>query len=296
MSQAGVAAPVPSTARKPGRRFRRGRGAGAVLRQAVLAVAAILALYPIVFMAFTAFKSREQYLEHQFDPPWPLYFGNFSEALRGGTFFTWVQNSVILTIGSVILCTLCAALAAFAVARMRFTGRNVFFSINVALMVVPPVVMLIPLFVLFVNLNLISTYRGTVLIYAGLTMPFSIYLLLGYLDTVPRELDEAAIVDGTSTLGVIFRVILPVAWPGVATVAIYAFVQAWDEFLFALTLMTDNDRKTVPVGLAGFFGEYTTQWNLVMTASVVSTLPTLILFLIAQRKLVSDLAAGAVKQ
>jgi len=105
-----------------------------------------------------------------------------------------------------------------------------------------------------------------------------------------------AIVGGTSTLGVIFRVILPVAWPGVATVAICAFVQTWEEFLFALTLMTESDRKTVPVGLAGFFGEFTPQWNLVMTASVVSTLPTLVLFLIAQRKLVSDLAAGAVKQ
>jgi len=121
-------------------------------------------------------------------------------------------------------------------------------------------------------------------------------MLLGYLDTIPRELDEAARIDGANVLQIIFRVILPVAWPGVVTVAVYAFVSAWDEFLFALTLMTSDENKTVPVGLAGFFGEYTTQWNLVMTASVISTLPTLVLFMFLQKKLVSDLAAGSIKQ
>ena len=108
-------------------------------------------------------------------------------------------------------------------------------------------------------------------------------------------MDEAAIIDGCSTLGVIWRVVLPIAWPGVAATAIYTFVQAWNEFLFALTLITDNNLKTIPIGLANLFGQYTTQWDLVMSASVIATLPTLIIFLFLQRQLVSGLAAGAVK-
>jgi ABC-type glycerol-3-phosphate transport system permease component len=162
----------------------------------------------------------------------------------------------------------------------------------------PPLILILItlIYAIFFRLGLVNSYLGLIISYIAITMTFSIYLLLGYMETIPRELDEAAIVDGTSTIGVIFRIILPVAWPGIVTVGIYAFVQSWDEFLFALTLMTDNEKKTVPVGLAGFFGEFTTQWNLVMTAATVATLPTLVLFLFAQRKLVSDLAAGAVKQ
>jgi ABC-type glycerol-3-phosphate transport system permease component len=121
-------------------------------------------------------------------------------------------------------------------------------------------------------------------------------MLLGYLDTIPRELDEAATIDGCSTLRVITSVILPVAWPGVVATAIYSFAQAWNEYLIALTLVTRNELKTIPVGLAGFFGEYTTRWDLVMTASVIATIPSLIIFLILQRQLVSGLAAGAVKE
>ena len=138
-------------------------------------------------------------------------------------------------------------------------------------------------------------YVGLITAYIAITIPFSIYLLLGYLDSVPVELDDAAKIDGCSTLGIIGRVILPVAWPGVAATAIYTFAQTWNEFLFALTLMTQNELKTIPVGLAGFFGEYTTRWGLVMAASVIATLPTLFIFLFLKRQLVSGLTAGAIK-
>jgi ABC-type glycerol-3-phosphate transport system permease component len=147
----------------------------------------------------------------------------------------------------------------------------------------------------FYSLGLVNSFVGLIIAYIAITVPFSLYMLLGYLDSVPRELDEAAKIDGCSTLGIIRRVVLPVAWPGVAATAIYAFAQSWNEFLFALTLMTQNEVKTIPVGLAGFFGEYTTRWGLVMAASVVTTLPTLLIFIMLKRQLVSGLAAGAVK-
>lgn len=146
------------------------------MRHVLLVVACALALYPIFFMVTTAFKTRADYLANPYSLPWPISFGNFSQALEGGAFATWFKNSVVLTLGSVILSTAFAALAAFAVARMRWPGRHVFLSVNVALMVVPPVVMLIPLFIFFTDLHLVSTYQGVILIYAGLTLPFSVYL------------------------------------------------------------------------------------------------------------------------
>ena len=222
---------------------------------------------------------------------------NYRTLLSDSDFPTYIRNSILVCVSATLISVTVALLAAYGFSRhRRFRGRGVLLISVIATQLFPFVILITPIYAIFFRLGLVNSYVGLIISYIAITMPFSIYLLLGYMETVPKELDEAAIVDGTTTLGVIFRIILPVAWPGIVTVAIYAFVQTWDEFLFALTLMTDNEKKTVPVGLAGFFGEFTTQWNLVMTAATVSTLPTLVLFLFAQRKLVSDLAAGAVKQ
>ena len=192
---------------------------------------------------------------------------------------------------------LISIVTAYGFSRHRtFRGRQVLLILVIATQLFPFVILITPLYATFFRLGLINNPLSLVISYIAVNLPFAIYMLLGYLDTIPRELDEAARIDGANVLQIIFRVILPVAWPGVVTVAVYAFVSAWDEFLFALTLMTSDENKTVPVGLAGFFGEYTTQWNLVMTASVISTLPTLVLFMFLQKKLVSDLAAGSIKQ
>ena len=143
----------------------------------LLGAAAVLALFPVVFMLITSLRDGDDYARDPIGFPWPPTFENFSEALHGGEFLTWFKNSVVLTGGAVIVSTAAAALAAFALAQMRFRGREPFLLLNIALLIVPPVVMLIPLFAEFTSLQLVSTYRGVILIYAGLTVPFSIYLL-----------------------------------------------------------------------------------------------------------------------
>ena len=155
----------------------------------------------------------------------------------------------------------------------------------------PFVILITPLYSMFFRLGLVNNPLSLILSYIAINIPFAIYMLLGYLDTIPRELDEAARSTGRHGADHLPRD-RAASVAGIVTVAVYAFVVAWDEFLFALTLMSSDQYKTVPVGLAEFFGEYTTQWNLVMTASVISTLPTLLLFMFQQNKLVSDLAAG----
>jgi raffinose/stachyose/melibiose transport system permease protein len=268
---------------------------GKILRQLVLAIAGLTALYPIVFMASTAFKDRAQYLENQYDLPWPLYFGNFSAALRGGTFFLWFKNSVILTTGSVILCTVCAALAAFAVARMRFRGRDVFFSLNVALMVVPPVVMLIPLFVLFVDLGLVSTYQGTILIYAGLTIPFSIFLLTNFFRAIPRELIESALTDGATNLRVLVQIILPLSAPALVTLVVVNALWVWNELLIALVFLPEDELKTLMVGITVFRSRYNLDVPITMAGMLLASIPMILLYIFGQRFFIRGLTAGAVK-
>jgi ABC-type glycerol-3-phosphate transport system permease component len=222
---------------------------------------------------------------------------NYRLLWQTSPFGLFLRNSLVICTLATVLAVTIALVTAYGFSRWRrFAGRQVLLVLVITTQLFPFVILITPLYDTFFRLGLVNNPLSLLISYVAINLPFAIYMLLGYLDTIPRELDEAARIDGASTLQILFKVILPVAWPGVVTVAVYAFVTAWDEFLFALTLMSSNEYKTVPVGLAEFFGEYTTQWNLVMTASVVSTLPTLILFLFLQKKLVSDLAAGAVKE
>ena len=206
------------------------------------------------------------------------------------------MNSIAVATISTVVTVFVAILAAYAFSRFRFRGKSALLSTFAFTQLFPFAVLLMPLYIMYHRLNLVNTYLGIIISYLAITLPFCVYMLLGYFRSVSVSLDEAARIDGCSTFGIIFRVVFPVAWPGVVATAVYVFVRSWEEYLFALTLITDDGKRTVPVGLANFFGQYTTQWGSVMTASVVATLPTLIFFFVIQRQLVSGLAAGAVKQ
>jgi raffinose/stachyose/melibiose transport system permease protein len=287
-----VAAPLPA----PSERRRRTRlRLPVVLRHAVLLVGSALALYPIFFMVTTAFKSRSDYLQNPYALPWPLSLHNFSEALQGGEFATWFKNSLLLTVGSVTLSTACAALAAFAVARMRWPGRSVFLSVNVALMVVPPVVMLIPLFIFFTDLHLVSTYQGVILIYAGLTLPFSVYLLTNFFRAIPRELIESALVDGTGNLGMLIRIILPLSVPALVTLVVVNALWVWNELLIALVFLPEDRLKTLMVGVTVFQNRYNLDVPVTMAGMLLASLPMIVLYLFGQRFFIRGLTAGAVK-
>ena len=160
----------------------------------------------------------------------------------------------------------------------------------------PWVILVTPIFMIFWVLRLANSYIGLIVVYIAITAPFSVYMLVGYFETIPKELDNAAAIDGCSALGTIFRVILPVSLPGLVATAAYTFAVTWNEFLFALTLMTQTEKKTVPVGVANFFGQYSADWGKVMAASVIAAIPTVIFFTIIQRHLIKGLVAGSVKQ
>jgi ABC-type glycerol-3-phosphate transport system permease component len=290
------AAPVSRRASLGERRSRPGRRvAGKIVRQAVLAGAAVVALYPVYFMITTALKGREEYLDDKWGVPWPLSWGNFSEAVGGGDFLRWFANSTVFTIGSVVVSTIVAALAAFAIARMRFRGRDALLTVNVALMVVPPVVMIIPLFVLFTQLELVSSYHGVILIYAGLMTPFSVYMLTNFFRSIPRELIESALTDGASNLRILLQIILPLALPALVTLVLVNSLFVWNELLIALVFLPEDELKTLMVGLTVFRSRYNLDVPVTMAGMLLASVPMILLYVFGQRFFVRGLTAGAVK-
>jgi ABC-type glycerol-3-phosphate transport system permease component len=273
----------------------RRRRRAATMRQVVLFAAGVVTLYPAWFMLTTAFKTQHQYLESPYGLPWPLSLHNFTEAVHGSTFLLWFRNSAVLTLGSVLLCTACAALAAYAIARMRFRGRNVLFALSTALMVVPPVVMLLPLFILFTNLNLVSTYQGVILIYAGLTLPFSIYMLTNFFRSIPHELIESALTDGARNFGVLWRIVLPLSAPALVTLVVVNGLWVWNELLIALVFLPSDNLKTLMVGVTVFQSKYNLNVPVTMAGMLLASVPMLLVYLFGQRFFIRGLTAGAVK-
>ena len=261
-------------------------------------VVCLLISFPFVWMVITSFFPTDEL----FDPDRLLprvemtTLDNYVQLLTQSNFLTYTRNSLVVSVCSMVISVVLSSLSGYAFSRFRFRGRSAAMVAIIAVHLFPFVILITPMYSFFSELGLLNSYAGLVIAYVAITLPFASYLMMGFFETVPRTLDEAARVDGCSTLGVLFRVVLPVAWPGIATVGINAFILSWEEYLFAKVLVTNEDMKTVQVGLANFFGEFTTRWDLVMAASVLASVPTIVLFAVAQRRLVSGLASGGVKE
>ncbi|MAS33775.1 MAG: hypothetical protein CL610_07200 [Anaerolineaceae bacterium] len=286
---------IESRASQAASRRQRWLSPGMIVRQAVLLFGVFLALAPAVYMLITAFKTKEEYLFDKIGLPDQLVLVNFSEALVQNPFLLWMRNSTILALGAVLLSTVVAALAAFAIARMDFRGRNLLLSISTSLMVIPPVVMIVPLFVLYTRLSLMSTFHGTILIYAGLITPFSVYLLVSFFRTLPTEILEAALIDGATPLGVLWRVVIPLSGPPLLTLFVVNALYVWNDLLIALIFLQSDDSRTLMAGLSVFQGRYNNQIPLTMAGMVMASLPMLILYIIFQRYFIRGLTAGALK-
>jgi ABC-type glycerol-3-phosphate transport system permease component len=219
---------------------------------------------------------------------------NYRRIFAAG-FGRFILNSVVICITATVLSTVISLLAAYAFSRFDFSFKRSLFGAVLFGQMFPWIVLINPTFILFARLGLSNGYVGMILCYMTIGIPFSIYMLTGYLATIPRSLDEAAIIDGASRLQIVGRIMLPILMPGIVATATYAFLVSWTEYLFALALLTETDMKTVPLGLYQFFGDDRVDWGAVMAASAIATLPTLMLFLPLQSRLSAGLTAGAVK-
>jgi ABC-type glycerol-3-phosphate transport system permease component len=271
------------------------RRQGAAPKHAFLLAAVILEMIPLFFVLITAFKTLDDYSLSKIGPPRSLYLGNFVTALRDGQFFVWLGNSVVLAVGAVLLSTTVSALAAFAFARMRFRGSGWLLSVITALMVIPPVVMVVPLFLMLARFDLISTYPGAILVYAGLVTPFSVYFLTNFFRGIPHEIVEAALIDGSSSFGILTRILLPLSGPALMTLVIVNSLWVWNDLLIALVLLPEDEMRPLMVGITIFGSRYSSDVPVAMAGMLLASLPMLLLYLFGQRYFIRGIVAGAVK-
>lgn len=263
----------------------------------ILGVAALLFLLPLFWMISTSLKPKEQIFAYPLiwlpDPP---QWGNYSKALNNPSFkfLLFLQNSlyyaITATIGTVISC----AMVAYAFARLRWWGRDVWFVLTLSAMMIPGPVVLIPLFLIFKDMGWVGTFKPLI-VPAFLGSPFFIFLLRQFFLTIPMDLSDAARIDGAGDWGIFWRVILPLTQPALTTVALFTFLGCWNDFLGPLIFLNDGSKYTLAVGLAAFRGQYRTQWDLMMAAATVITLPIVVIFFFAQKRFIQGITLTGMK-
>jgi multiple sugar transport system permease protein len=269
-------------------------------RRIVLTLLTIFAVTPVYVMISSSLKSLSDVTGVFQWIPTHITVSPYIDMWRTVPLGHYFLNSVIVCTSAAALSVLVAVFAAYAVSRFQFRGRRVFTIVVLSTQMFPGILFLLPLLLIFVSIGnatgfqLYGSRTGLVITYLTFSLPFAIWMLAGYFDSIPRGLDEAALVDGAGPVSALFRVVIPAAFPGIVTVAIYAFMTAWSEVLFA-SVMTNDSTRTLAVGLRDYSTQTDIYWNQIMAASLVVSVPVVIGFLIMQRFLVSGLTAGAVK-
>lgn len=269
-------------------------GSVTIAAAALLVVA--VCMFPFLWMALSSIKTLGELYTV---PPhwWPSAptLANYWNVLFQSNIPRYFLNSVVISVGATVLALMLAIFASYGFARFNFPGKPFWQAFVLIGQLLPTAAIIVPLFITLRVLGLVNTWLGMILVYMIITLPLSVWMLTSYFKAIPVELEEAAIIDGASRLGVLFRITLPLSLPGIIAVIVYAFVTTWNEFIFALCFATDSSVKTLPIGIAEFSTEFNTDWGAVMAASMVMTIPIAILFLMFQRLFVGGLTAGATK-
>ncbi len=227
--------------------------------------------------------------------PQSFTFEHYDKLLYHSPFPTYLGNSLIVALGTMIITVVLATLAAYGLYRLRFPGRQMLFRVILITYAFPGVLLLVPMYDMMSRLGLVDRLTALVIVDVTLAAPFAVWMLQAFFRTIPQELEEAAALDGATRLGIIVRILLPLAAPGVAAIAIFAFITSWTEYLFSSILIVSEANRTVPVGLAGIIGQYQVDWGLLLAGASLTALPVLVLFGLVGRNFVEGLTAGAVR-
>jgi arabinogalactan oligomer/maltooligosaccharide transport system permease protein len=270
----------------------------------------LLATYPVLWVVSVAFSGTQNlaFADVPANPgaidrlravlPWPAQFSlaNFHDVLTEQPFLQWILNSAIVAAATTVAGVFLACTAAYAFSRFSFPGRRAGMMSFLVSQMFPGTLLLVPLYIIVVGwLGLGNSYLGLILVYAVVAIPFCVWMLKGYFDTIPIEIEESAIMDGASRQTIFFRIILPLAKPAVAVTALFSFMTGWNEFILAATFLEEEARYTAPVGLKFFVGGFSSLWGYFAAGSIIVSLPVVVLFLFLQKYLVSGLTAGGVK-
>jgi multiple sugar transport system permease protein len=220
---------------------------------------------------------------------------HYHKLLSESEFPTYLRNSLTVAVGTMVITVILSTLAAYGLYRMRFPGRKLLFQIILVTYAFPGVLLLVPLYDMMSTLRLVDKLQALIIVDVTLAAPFAVWMLQAFFRTIPQELEEAAALDGATRLGILIRIMLPLAAPGVASIAIFAFISSWTEYIFASILIISEAHRTVPVGLAGIIGQYQVDWGLLLAGATATALPVLVLFGLVGRNFVEGLTAGAVR-
>lgn len=254
-----------------------------------------VSISPFVYVIITALKSPEQIYNP--DQIWPSYitFANFASVLFQSRFMIYFWNSVEIAVITTAICLVLSIMAAYGLTRYRILGAGQIKLSVLFTRMFPGILLSIPYYIIMQRLKLIDSHLGLIIMYCSFTLPFAIWNICAFFKQIPWELEEAAFIDGCSRVQAFFRIILPVAKPGVFVTALFTFLSCWDEFMYSLIFINSPDKKTIQVGMRDFVGQYSTDWGLLMSAVVLSLIPVILFFMVVQKKLVTGLSAGAVK-
>ena len=277
------------------------RGRRRRLRRAVWNLVAIVLLvilvFPVFWMISTAFKPDDEI--NSLTPTWfstEPTLQHFEDAMNRPHFWDAVKNSLIIVVATVLASMVLAFVAAVALAKFRFTGRKIFVVLMIGILMLPAAGLVIPIYVVLAEYHLTNALTGVILTYLAFVIPFAVWTLRGFILGIPKELEEAAMVDGSSRFGAFCRILLPLVAPGLVATSVFAFVTVWNEYIFANVILQDQSKQTLTVWLSYFYGtSRNTDWGGLMAASTLTAIPVVVFFLLVQRRIAFGLTAGAVK-
>jgi N,N'-diacetylchitobiose transport system permease protein len=257
----------------------------------------VVMVFPVFWMISTAFKPDGEIVS--FAPTWfSLHptINHFSAAIHTPFFWTDVKNSLIIVTITVAISIALAFLAAVALAKYRFGGRKLFILLVIGIQMLPQAGLIIPLYVVLARYHQVNALTGVIITYMTFALPFCVWTLRGFIVNIPRELEEAAMVDGSTRLGAFVRILLPLAAPGLVATSVFTFITSWNEYIFARVLLNDQGKQTLTIWLSAFLGSSRhTDWGALMAGSTLTAIPVLVFFLLVQRRISFGLTAGAVK-
>lgn len=270
-----------------------------IILHLILIAGLIIVVLPMLYMISTSLKPNGALYDYppKFFPALSeITIENYKYIIGQGKFYLNFLNSAFVSIAAVLVTAMIASALGFVIARFDFPGKKFLFAFIVLTMIIPGLTLIVPQYELAVKLKVINSLVGLIPFYVAWTIPYSTFMIKGFVESVPRELDEATYIDGGSVLTVFSRIIVPLAKPGIASVSIFNFLTAWEEYPWANTVINDNLKRTLPIAISGFFGQHNfTQWGYVFALSVFSLIPILIVFICCQRFFVAGLTAGSVK-
>ncbi|MEN3540500.1 carbohydrate ABC transporter permease [Microbispora sp. ZYX-F-249] len=269
--------------------------AGSVLLHGTLLVATLISLFPVVWLVLTSLKPRDGWLSSELELFNQPSLTNYARVLGDTEFPLWLLNSVLAAGLTMVLGVFVAATTGYAISRFRFPGHRGVMWLLLVTQMFPVAILIVPLYNLMAGLGLLNQVPGLVAAYLTVAVPFCAWMMKSYFDTIPREIDQAGLVDGLTPFGTFWRVVLPLARPSLAVTAFYCFMTAWGEVAYATVFMSQEEKRTLAVGLQQFVGQHWSDWGLLTASAVLIAIPAAVVFLLVQRHLVAGLTSGATK-